>query len=183
MPAGKRKSFQRLATQDTLHGSRPNLDDGDRRCPPPPLGFRVKVGAQRYMPENRGRLTKYTCTYVYLCLVSCTYLQYIGVHQTPATIKVYLFLAKKCSERRGSLTQNRWKIRPLSFCIILVVYLGHGIFHPVCTRWAGPDAQNKPISLCPAQFFEFGPEILTRNLEQARRDITWRAQKNKMKIR
>ena len=36
------------------------------------------------------------------------------------------------SEGRGSLTQNRWKIRPLNFCVmILVVHLGHGIFHPV----------------------------------------------------
>ena len=31
------------------------------------------------------------------------------------------------------------------------------------TSWAGQDAQNKPISLCPAQFFEFRPKILTRN--------------------
>ena len=47
------------------------------------------------------------------------------------------------------------------------------------TSWAGQDAQNRPISLCSAQFFEFGLEILTRDSEQARRDTTWRAQKNK----
>ena len=48
--------------------------------------------------------------------------------------EVYLFLAKMFSERRGSLTQNRRKIRPISFCVILVVYLGHGIF-PLGSRF------------------------------------------------
>ena len=42
------------------------------------------------------------------------------------TIKVYLFLAKMVSEWRDS--HNRRKIRPLSFRMILVVYLGHGGF-------------------------------------------------------
>ena len=47
------------------------------------------------------------------------------------------------------------------------------------TSWAGQGALNRQISLCPAQFFEFGPEILTRDSEQARRDTTWRAQNKK----
>ena len=33
------------------------------------------------------------------------------------------------SERRGSFTQNRRKIRPLNFSMILVVYLSREIFH------------------------------------------------------
>ena len=47
------------------------------------------------------------------------------------------------------------------------------------TSWAGQDAQNRQISLCSAQVFDFGPEILTINLEQARQDTTWRAQSKK----
>ena len=49
----------------------------------------------------------------------------------------------------------------------------------VCTSWAGQDAQNRQISLCFAQFFDFGPEILTHDSEQARQDTTWRAQNKK----
>ena len=49
----------------------------------------------------------------------------------------------------------------------------------VVTSWAGQDAQNRQISLCPAKFFEFGPESVTRDSEQARRDTTWRAQNKK----
>ena len=49
------------------------------------------------------------------------------------------------------------------------------------TSWAGQDAQNRQISLCSAQVFVFGPEILTLNLEQARQDTTWRAQNKKWK--
>ena len=62
-------------------------------------------------------------------------------------------------------------VAPVAYHIILEP--GIGQFREfesrqVHTSWAGQDAQNKPISLCPAQFFDFGPEILTRNLEQAR---------------
>ena len=46
-------------------------------------------------------------------------------------IKVYLFLAEMVSERRHSLTQNCRKIRPIYFAMILVVYVGHEIFHLV----------------------------------------------------
>ena len=45
-----------------------------------------------------------------------------------ATIEVYLFLAIFLSERRGSLTQNRRKIRPLNFCMMILV---------VCLRQMG----------------------------------------------
>ena len=48
------------------------------------------------------------------------------------------------------------------------------------TSWAGQDAQNKPISLCSAHFFEFGPEILTRDLDQAHQNSTRRTRKKKL---
>ena len=38
--------------------------------------------------------------------------------------------AKYFLKWRGSLTQNRRKTRPPNFCMIFVVCLGHGIFHP-----------------------------------------------------
>ena len=42
------------------------------------------------------------------------------------------FRLKRFLKRRGPLTQNRRKIRPISFCMmVLVVHLGHGIFHSV----------------------------------------------------
>ena len=50
--------------------------------------------------------------------------------QARATIEVYLFLAILFSEWRGSLT-HVGKNAILFFCVILVLYLGHGIFHPV----------------------------------------------------
>ena len=49
------------------------------------------------------------------------------------------------------------------------------------TSWVSQDAQSRQISLCSAQFFDFGPENLTRDLEQARQDTTWRAQNKKWK--
>ena len=48
---------------DTLHGSRPNLDDiirllltaGFELCPPPCLAFRLEMSVRRDMSEHRGK--------------------------------------------------------------------------------------------------------------------------------
>ena len=62
----------------------------------------------------------------------------VVVFVTHAMIEVSrytVFLAKMVSEWRGSLIQKRWKIRPLNFCMILVLYPGHGSFHPVTQQF------------------------------------------------
>ena len=50
---------------------------------------------------------------------------------TRAAIEVYPFLASFLSERRGLLNPKSSEIRHFLWCLILVVYLGHGIFHPL----------------------------------------------------
>ena len=49
------KKLKRLATRDTPHGSRPNLDDSDRRVRvvPTSLAFSLTVRVRGDMPENK----------------------------------------------------------------------------------------------------------------------------------
>ena len=49
------------------------------------------------------------------------------------------------------------------------------------TSWAGQEALSGTISQYHAQFLEFGPDILTRDLKQAQQHIESRMQKNKKK--
>ena len=56
------KKNSRLATLDTLHGSRPNLRqrDPDGRIVPTHLTFRMKVRARRDVPGKKGLFYVYT---------------------------------------------------------------------------------------------------------------------------
>ena len=89
------------------------------------------------------------------------------------------------AQEMPSVTKRVYVVAQVSIATRLTAELPGVLAHEVAspllnsTSWAGQDAQNQSILLCPAQFFKFGPEILTRNLEQARRDITWRPQKQK----
>ena len=67
---------------------------------------------------------------VYRFLADFFLVMKINIFLTRATIEEYRFLAEMFSECRGSLAQNRRK-RAIFFCVILVVYLGHGSFHLV----------------------------------------------------
>ena len=44
--------------------------------------------------------------------------------------------------------------------------------------WAGQDAVNSRISLCPTQLLEFGPEPFTLDLDHTHQNTTWKSQKN-----
>ena len=59
------KKNKGLAIRDTLHGSRPSLDDSDRRVRvvPTPLAFRLKFAYEVLCPKTE----KNTYNYSYIC--------------------------------------------------------------------------------------------------------------------
>ena len=64
-----------------------------------------------------------------------------------------------------------------------ILFFGdHGLDFTEVTSWAGHEALSGTISQYHAQFLEFGPDIVTRDLKQAQQHIESRMQKNKKYI-